>query len=41
MLIKQVPCGDMSVNPCAAEMLFRYIFHSFEAGIADAISGFK
>ena len=40
MLIRQVPCGDMSVNPCAAEMLIS-ICHSFEAGIADAISSFK
>ena len=30
-----VYCG----NPCAAELLS--IFHSFESGIADAISGFK
>ena len=27
-------------NPCAAE-LFVIIFHSFEAGIANAISSFK
>ena len=27
-------------NPCAAE-LFRSIYHTFEAGIADAISSFK
>ena len=30
----------LNVNPCAAE-LFVSIFHSFEAGIADAISSFK
>ena len=28
------------VNPCAAYLFVR-IFHSFEAGIADAISSFK
>ena len=28
------------INPCTAE-LFVSIFHSFEAGIADAISSFK
>ena len=29
-----------SLNPCPAE-LFQIIFHSFEAGIANAISSFK
>ena len=28
------------INPCGAE-LFRTIFHSFEAGIANAIPGSK
>ena len=31
---------DIQINPCAAE-LFVSIFHSFEAGIANAISSFK
>ena len=30
----------VSQNPCTAE-LFVNIFHSFEAGIANAISSFK
>ena len=28
-------------NTCAVESSFVFIFHSFEAGIADAISSFK
>ena len=31
---------DLYISPCTAE-LFVGIFHSFEAGIADAISSFK
>ena len=30
----------LNLNPCPAE-LFRIIFHSFKAGIANAISSFK
>ena len=29
-----------NISPCSAELLFS-IFHSFEAGIANAISSFK
>ena len=31
---------DDFINPCVAELLFS-IFHSFKAGIANAISSFK
>ena len=37
---RMVPFKTTVANPCLAE-LFPSIFHSFEAGIAHAISSFK